>query len=265
MKQRIITGVLAGAVFLFLLVLGEYWFRALIIGLSLVGYYEFVKMNGLKVLEAPSLVGFVGILFFVFPWNRIDGLNLPSSESSVWLLMLVFFAITVISKNKKDIDKVSVLFIGVIYIGIGFHYMIVTRAIPEHGLYWTFLLFSCIWATDSGAYFTGWSFGKHLLWPEISPKKTIEGAVGGTVVSVIAAVCFSLYAPELLTIGNAIWIGITVALFGQLGDLIQSAYKRVRGVKDSGNVLPGHGGILDRCDSWLIVFPIVHILGLVQY
>lgn len=264
MKQRLITGVLAGGFFLFMLILGEYWFHALIIGMSLVGYYELLKMYGVKVSEAPSIAGFVGILFFNVPWSKITGLEILSTESFIWLLMLIFFAITVFSKNRVDIDKISVLFIGVIYIGIGFRYMVETRALQDHGLFWTFLVFACIWATDSGAYFTGRAWGKHLLWPEISPKKTIEGAIGGIIVAVLVALCFVWYASDLLSVTNAIVLGVVVAISGQLGDLIQSAYKRVRGIKDTGNVLPGHGGILDRCDSWLIVFPLVHILGLLQ-
>src|SRR5690606_12766962 len=111
-------------------------------------------------------------------------------------------------------------------------------------------------------YFGGRLFGKHLLWPSISPKKTVEGAVSGAIVSVATALVFALIRPDLLALHEAAAIGLIVSLLGQLGDLIQSAYKRVRNIKDSGTFLPGHGGILDRTDSWIIVFPFVHLLGL---
>ncbi|MNE53545.1 Phosphatidate cytidylyltransferase [compost metagenome] len=135
----------------------------------------------------------------------------------------------------------------------------------DHGLFWTLLLLCCIWGSDAGAYFVGRSLGKNKLWPAISPNKTVEGALGGVLISVVISVIFALFVPDLLTIGRALLIGISCAVLGQLGDLVQSAYKRVYGIKDSGSLLPGHGGILDRCDSWIIVFPFVHIVMLMPY
>ncbi|MNJ70851.1 Phosphatidate cytidylyltransferase [compost metagenome] len=126
-------------------------------------------------------------------------------------------------------------------------------------------MLAAIWSSDAGAYFTGRRFGKNKLWPAISPNKTVEGAVGGIVLAVIAAVLFALFSGGLLSVGRALLLGASAAVVGQLGDLIQSAYKRVYGIKDSGKLLPGHGGILDRCDSWVVVFPFVHILMLLPY
>ncbi len=260
MKQRIITGVFAGAGFLLMLAIGGYGFAALIAVLSVIGYYEFLRMNGAKPWEWSSVVGFLGIVYFVVPFGRWTP-AFPPLEIAIWLWLLVFLAVTVISKNREPIDKIALSFLGVVYIGTGFHFMIYTRWL-EHGLFWTLLLFVCIWVSDSAAYFTGRAIGKRLLWPEISPKKTVEGAVGGIAFSVAAAIGFSLYAPELLSVSKAVGIGLAASVLGQLGDLIESAYKRVRGIKDSGAILPGHGGVLDRCDSWLIVFPFVHLLSL---
>jgi phosphatidate cytidylyltransferase len=140
-----------------------------------------------------------------------------------------------------------------------------TRLLEAHGLYWTSLVLICIWAADSGAYFAGMSFGKHLLWPAISPKKTYEGAAGGIILAVVAALVFANAQPALLTISEAIILGVVIAIVGQLGDFIQSAYKRTKGIKDTGTLLPGHGGALDRVDSWLIVFPFVHFLGFIPH
>src|SRR5206468_9953717 len=117
--------------------------------------------------------------------------------------------------------------------------MISTRWIEEGGLFWTLLVFVCIWTTDSGAYFTGSWLGKTPLWPTISPKKSMEGAVGGVVLSIVAAVVFALIRPELLSLLHAVCIGFLIAVVGQIGDLIQSAYKRVKGIKDTGTILPG--------------------------
>jgi phosphatidate cytidylyltransferase len=261
MRQRVITGVFAALFFLAMLVAGSSWYALLISLLSVVAYHEFVRMNGASDWEPVSIFGYVGTLYLVVPWDAFFHIQLPPQQSVLWFLMFLYFVITVVSKNRTSIDKIALSFIGVVYIGVGFHYMIYTRLIPD-GFFWTLLLFGCIWLTDVGAYFAGWLFGRRLLWPSISPKKTIEGAIGGMLVSTLTALTFSTIQPEILSYKEAIQIGFIISVLGQLGDLIQSAYKRVRNIKDSGNILPGHGGILDRTDSWIIVFPFVHLLGL---
>jgi len=264
MRQRITTGLLAALFFLILLAVGSEWYALLITLMALVAYYEFVRLNGARGREPSSIVGYAGILYLVVPWQSMFGVPTPPQETVVWFLMFLFFALTVVSQNRTSIDKIALLFIGVVYIGVGFHYMIYTRLMDD-GLFWTLLLFGCIWLTDAGAFFAGRLLGKRLLWPSISPKKTVEGAVGGVLISVATAIVFALVEPRLLSIGEAAAIGAIVSVMGQLGDLIQSAYKRVRNIKDSGTILPGHGGILDRTDSWIIVFPFVHLLALLPH
>jgi phosphatidate cytidylyltransferase len=261
-KQRIVTGIIAAVVFLTLLYLGNYWFISFIGIAALVGFYEFMKMNEFKPFSLTSLIGYVGVLFLCLPWTITSLPQLSSATSIIWIFLFILLCITVISKNKVTIDHISTLFLGVVYIGLGFHYMIETRMHEQGGLFWTLLVFFCIWATDSGAYFTGSKIGKHPLWPAISPKKSIEGSFGGIISSIVVALCFSLAQPALLSWKQALAIGIVIAIVGQMGDLIQSAYKRVKGIKDTGTILPGHGGVLDRVDSWLIVFPMVHLLSL---
>jgi phosphatidate cytidylyltransferase len=262
LKQRIVTGVIAGLAFFILLYLGSYWFSALILMISMFGFYEFVKMNGFKPFTFTTLLGYLSVALLCIPWEATTVSLLGPADHLIWLFLFILLCMTVLSKNKVTIDHIAVIFLGIIYIGIGFHYMIETRTI---GLFWTFLIFLCIWATDSGAYFTGSVFGKHPLWPTISPKKSIEGSIGGIVISIIVAICFSLARPDLLSWKHALLIGLTIAVVGQMGDLIQSAYKRVKGIKDTGTILPGHGGVLDRVDSWLIVFPMVHLLSLIPH
>ncbi|MDP5273474.1 phosphatidate cytidylyltransferase [Chengkuizengella axinellae] len=260
MIQRIVTGVLALALFLFFLFLGEIWFAMFMLLLSLVGYYEYVKITQNKVLQFSSILGFVSIIYFVVPWSELGVAFLASLsvESVIWSMLLLFFITSVLSKNKQNIKVVALLFLGAIYIGTGFHYMAATLFI-ENGLFWALFIFISIWLTDAGAYFSGLAFGKHPLWPSISPKKTIEGSIGGILITVIAAIAFAIFAPEIIELKKAITLAILISIFSQMGDLIQSAYKRVYNVKDSGKILPGHGGILDRCDSWIIVFPLLHI------
>ncbi|MEX2416098.1 MAG: phosphatidate cytidylyltransferase [Paenibacillaceae bacterium] len=259
MKQRIITGIIAAIGFLSLLYLGDYVFHVLLWLMALIAYDELVRMSKSNRTSIPSIVGYLGVAFMVLPWNQGDYAFGMSAEVWIWLFMLLLMTATVISKNKTPIDKSAILLFGVVYIGMGFHYMATIRW-QEDGLLWAILIFSCIWITDAGAYFTGWAIGKRPLWPSISPKKTVEGAVGGFVLSIAFAICFALYSPELISLEQAALLGLLIGIVGQVGDLIQSAYKRTFGVKDSGTLLPGHGGVLDRTDSWLIVFPFVYLI-----
>jgi len=262
MGQRIVTGVVAGAAFVGLLAAGGWYYTGLLLLLAVIGYGEFARLNGQAWKRPDALAGFAAVVLIALPELPFGG-RLPSFETIAWLLMFVLLAATVTSKNRIQLEHASVLLLGAVYVGTGFHYMAVTRDL-EHGVFWSALTFACIWASDAGAYFVGKAIGRTKLWPAISPNKTVEGALGGLAIAVIAGLIFSFAQPERLGYGQAALIGLTAAVAGQLGDLIQSAYKRFRGVKDSGKLLPGHGGVLDRTDSWLIVFPIVHLLGLIS-
>ncbi len=258
MKQRLLTGIPAAAGFLAVLVLGNLWFALLMAGLSLIGYYEFLTLNRIRRFGPTAIAGFVGMLVIIlqgFPfaaWPKYDWIAV------VWMLLAVMLFITVATKNRENVDHAALGFLGVMYIGFGFHYMMVTRL--EYGLALTMLVFVSVWMSDIGAYFAGRAFGRTKLWPSISPNKTIEGAIGGMVVAIVFAVCWSWLRPQDLAPNEALLLGLAAAVAGQSGDMIESALKRVRNVKDSGTLLPGHGGVLDRVDSWLIVFPIVHVL-----
>lgn len=116
-----------------------------------------------------------------------------------------------------------------------------------------------VWLTDTGAYIFGRLFGKRKLWPEISPNKTIEGFIGGIASSTIVAIVFALNYEMPLGLVPLIFVTWLFSIAGQLGDLVESALKRNFGVKDSGTLLPGHGGILDRFDSLIFVLPLINI------
>lgn len=266
MKQRLITGIVAGVVFLGFCLLGGLPYHILVLAMAMIGYYEFVKMTRVPPFSGTAMLGYLGVLVFMFPWKLLDiSFPLPLGHV-IWLLLFLFLLVTVVTKNKVDIQMTSLLFLGAVYVGVGFSYIAESRSAPDgHGVFWTFLLLVSIWASDAGAYFVGKWIGSHKLWPAISPNKTIEGALGGVIIAMLTSAVFALLSGGLLTIGRALAIGLACAVAGQLGDLVQSAYKRVYGIKDSGNLLPGHGGILDRCDSWIIVFPFVHIMMLMPY
>ncbi|MHA0856000.1 phosphatidate cytidylyltransferase [Paenibacillus sp. CMAA1364] len=265
MKQRLITGIIAGVIFLGICIVGNIPFHLLLLCMSLIGYYEFVKMIKVPPFSAVATLGFLSVSIIMFPWKLLEIAYTPQWEL-IWILLLLLMIMTVLSKNRIDINQISVLLLGVLYIGSGFYFIADSRnAADNHGLFWTFLLLFTVWASDAGAYFVGRKMGRRKLWPSISPNKTVEGALGGIVIAILVAIGFAVASGGILGYGRAILIGLTCAVIGQLGDLIQSAYKRIYNIKDSGKLLPGHGGILDRCDSWIIVFPFVHIVMLLPY
>ncbi|GGD68075.1 phosphatidate cytidylyltransferase [Paenibacillus nasutitermitis] len=261
MKQRIITGVIGGALFIVLTVLGGWFFYGLLLLLAVIGFAEFTRMNGLAWYHPASLIGFAGMLFLLVPWEELDRVP-PPTLHILWLLMFLVLTVTVLTKNKMTIDNAALLLLGALYVGFGFDAMYEVRSSDANGLLTTCLAFGTIWASDIGAYFIGKAIGKHKLWPAISPNKTIEGSLGGVVLSLLVAAVFAVIYPDAIGLGHALLIGFVAAVAGQLGDLIQSAYKRVRGIKDTGSILPGHGGVLDRCDSWIVVFPLLVLTDL---
>jgi len=262
MKQRLVTGVLAGALFLGLMILGGHFYAALIIVMASIAMFEFSRMNHLSWKNPLHIAALIGMLALVIPFEWY-GLNWLADTTIIWLLMFILLALTVLTKNQITIDEVALTFLGTVYLGIGFAAMIDVRLMEEHALWWSFIAFCSIWASDIGAYFFGRAFGKRKLWPLISPNKTIEGAIGGVISSIIVAIVFAIIAPNIMELWHAVLLGLVAAVAGQLGDLMQSAYKRVRGIKDMGNLLPGHGGIIDRTDSWIIVFPILVLTQLI--
>lgn len=126
-------------------------------------------------------------------------------------------------------------------------------------------IFICIWTNDTFAYLVGKNFGKRKLFPSVSPKKTIEGFLGGIIFTIICSMLLSKYYIE--TKNSYIWIviAIIISIFSTLGDLIESKFKRVAEIKDSGNIMPGHGGILDRLDSIIFVVPFINLFYLILY
>lgn len=259
MKQRIITGVVAAALFLPIVFYGGFPLVLLTYFLATIGLYELLKMKNLSIF---SVHGFLSVLFLwvlLFPeeYSEIMQSFYYSKIEIAVALILLLLTYTVITKNRFTFEDVSFSILSALYVGIGFYFFFETR--QEGGL--VFILYSLfmIWATDSGAYFIGKALGKRKLWPEISPNKTVEGSIGGVLCAVIVAVLFVLFTDIHVSL-----IGITVALsvFGQIGDLVESAFKRHFNVKDSGTILPGHGGILDRFDSLLFVWPLLHFFHL---
>ncbi|MEC1520859.1 phosphatidate cytidylyltransferase [Neobacillus niacini] len=261
MKQRIITGVVAAALFLPIVFYGGLPFVLLTYFLATVGLFELLKMKKLSIFSVHGLLTVLFLWVILYPEQYsdiVDSFYYTKTELGIAFILLLL-AYTVITKNRFTFEDVGFSILSAIYVGIGFYFFIETR---DAGLVYIFYSLFMIWATDSGAYFVGKATGRTKLWPEISPNKTVEGSLGGVVCALIVAVLFSLLTDINANLLSLLVITAVLSIFGQIGDLVQSAFKRHFGVKDSGNILPGHGGILDRFDSLLFVLPLLHFFHL---
>lgn len=261
MKQRIITGVVAAALFIPIVIWGGLPFVLLTYFLATISLFELLRMRGLSIFSVHGLLSSLLLWVILFPsqYHPVLGIfNYSKTELGIAMLFLLL-TYSVITKNRFTFEDVAVSCLSAIYIGIGFYFFIETR---NAGLVYIFYSLFMMWATDSGAYFIGKATGKKKLWPEISPNKTVEGSIGGVVCAVLVSVLFGLFSNINATIFSLMGITVVLSVFGQIGDLVESAYKRHFNVKDSGTILPGHGGILDRFDSLLFVWPLLHFFHL---
>ncbi len=263
MKQRIITGVVAAALFIPIVIYGGVPFTVLVYALASIGLYELIRMNKLTLISVPTVLAAVLLWIILIPSSASElftWIGLGKLEIT-FVIVLLLLSYTVLSKNTFTFDNASFLLMATTYVAMGFLYLNETRIL---GIKYVFCALFVIWATDSGAYFVGKALGKRKLWPEISPNKTIEGSLGGIVCGIIVALVYNMFFPVESNVVILIVLTIIISIFGQIGDLVQSAFKRHYGVKDSGTILPGHGGILDRTDSWLFVLPISLLLITIQ-
>ncbi|SHF52359.1 phosphatidate cytidylyltransferase [Ornithinibacillus halophilus] len=260
MKQRILTAVLALIIFIPLVIYGNWPFQLFIYIIATIGLLELLKMHKVPLFSFPSILATILLWVMLVPATDLTSVaERMNTAEIIMVFVLLLLAYTVLVKNKFSFDDAGFLLLAVLYVGMGFYYFLETRSV-ENGLATIFYVLLVVWATDTGAYFSGRALGKNKLWPEISPNKTIEGAIGGIVLATIVGVVFHLIFPLNQPIYIIVAVSILGSIFGQIGDLVESAYKRFYDVKDSGNILPGHGGILDRFDSLLFVFPVLHFI-----
>ncbi|MGM8364104.1 phosphatidate cytidylyltransferase [Virgibacillus sp. W0181] len=264
MKQRIWTAI-AGLVVVFpILLIGSWPFILFTYVLATIALVELIKAYPKKShLVVPTCLAILFLWFMLLPDK--DGLILFADELSpklIVLFVLLLLTYTVLSKNKFTFADAGFILIVVAYISFGFYFITVARIMGLN--YLLFILFS-IWATDSGAYFFGRALGKRKLWPAISPNKTVAGAIGGIILTVLTAVVFQFVHPFPINMMGIIAVAIIISIVGQMGDLVASACKRHYQIKDFGHILPGHGGILDRLDSLLFVLPFLYLIEFIAY
>lgn len=263
MKERVSTGILIALLFLIVFYIGQQWFIYSMLLLALVGYYEFTTIIKIKKWGRKWFIGALGVILLFIPlFNH----SYEDIHIKVILALIVSFLIaTILSEEiateQFSIEKAGTLLIGVLYIGFGFQLLVQARL--EEGIIWTFTVLIIIWSTDTGAYFVGKTLGKTKLAPNTSPNKTVEGSVGGIVVALLVGLLMQWQWEVFSSYFISIIVIIFISMLGQLGDLAESALKRYFQVKDSGKIFPGHGGVLDRLDSWIFVFIGLKIIGII--
>ena len=264
---RLITGVIFGFTALFAIMAGGLWIVGLVLIIVTLASKEYVKILEHKGFRPSSRI--IILSSFIFAalayFNRFDMVALAFTVCSIMAFMSVLF------KGKQPyIANVATTILGFVYCGWFPLHLLFLRDLGSHPLYegliktnvttegagYALLLFFAVILTDSMCYYTGCYFGKHKLSKVISPNKTIEGSIGGTLSCMIF--CFIFGQVLMIPWYHCIILGLLIAAFAQIGDLCESMIKRDAGVKDSSNILPGHGGFLDRTDSYILTIPVVH-------
>ncbi len=263
LTKRILVAIPAIVVLLF----ATFWgsnilFKIMVVlglGLAFVEYFRLADAHKLKTLRTEGLVA-LGLLLLPWvvpplrPWGGTDVLTL-----GIFILTLSFLWSH--RPLKEMVVSVSVTFFGVAYFGVLGHYFFRLRELPQ-GSWHLLWLYIATWAYDTGGYFAGCWWGKHHFAPLASPKKSVEGCVGGFVLVVVSLFLlwngmnyFGVINPY--TPADVLALSVLLSLFGQLGDLVESLIKRSLSAKDSGSLLPGHGGVFDRIDSLLFNAPVL--------
>lgn len=248
----------------------QYLFYGLITFFFAVGIFECIRImkfdNGIYKWLVFPIAAFIYYTFTkrFFYHGFFFNVNLSEMLS---LALIPIAAITLFKFPKELYFENGKLIFTVVYLALPFGFAL---GLPKFSTLDTektftlevFMLFVLIWSSDTFAYLTGKFFGKHKMAPKISPKKTWEGFAGGVVLTLVLGFFVEQYFPELR--GNWMIVGLLVSIFAPLGDLVESQLKRSFAVKDSGNIIPGHGGVLDRLDSFIICAPVVYLYFIVE-
>ncbi len=265
MAIRIISGIIGIAIAAFIIQTGGAAFGAAVLLLMLVGWHEYAQAFRHKDLAPAYWSGMAAMLCFwgAVYFGRIEFLSAAATLFSLWLMLEA-----VLFYKKYSVPQALVSVAGVMYVGLSLVHLLLLRfwkaselvSTPvgemETGCAWLWIALIGTWASDTFAYFSGFAFGKTKLCETISPKKTREGFYGGVIgTAVSVAVLGHTIGHSLISMAV---LGVVIALVATVGDLVESVVKRYTGIKDSGVLIPGHGGVLDRFDSAMFVIPFVY-------
>lgn len=255
---RTLISVLFIPIILLVCLWGKFYFLGFTLIIGALAYYEFITMVKKKEVSGSFIIGMPAVLLLIL--NAY--FNFTDFASLVFLVVFLLLLHELFRNEKSAILNLGVTLIGIFYIGLFVSALIQLREYfidYQHGAMVIISMLATIWICDSAAYFFGLSFGKHRLFLRVSPKKSWEGAIAGFIFSNLTMLAAKLLVVDFLTWQNVIIIGFILGTVGQVGDLIESLIKRDAGVKDSSNIIPGHGGIFDRFDSLIFSAPIVFL------
>ena len=270
MKQRLITAVFGFAVLIPLMIFSYTPVFAVAVALfAAIGVFEMIGCIGLRgKLEVllPSLIIAAAVPIMSRYVVKLSGkisYCLAVIAAVLFIYMYYLMVLAVVSKGTKNIMDMSLVFLTTAYISIGFASILMLRDLP-HGQFLYLLVFIGAWVTDGAAYFVGRAFGKHKLIPDVSPKKTVEGAIGGSIFCALSFLVYGLvvahFSDSTVNSVEIIIAGLIISVISQFGDLIASLIKRHYGIKDYGKIFPGHGGVMDRFDSIISIAPFLLML-----
>ena len=256
-KTRLISGILLVIAALLTFIIGGYVLFFTLLCISLIGMQELYKAMGIHEDRTGLLeiVGYLGaVLYYISLLLGFESYGLMAVLVSLILVMFVY----VFTYPKYHANQVMAAFFGVVYVAVMLSFILMTRNLPD-GKFIVWLIFLCSWGCDTCAYCVGMLIGKHKMAPVLSPKKSVEGGVGGVVGAALLGVIYAA-ATQGPMVEYAVICGIG-ALISMVGDLAASAIKRNQGIKDYGKLIPGHGGILDRFDSVIFTAPVIYYLA----
>lgn len=263
LQKRVLFGAIALLIFLPFLVMGGVGFQLFVGLLAMIATAELLKMNHLSPSSIEGILAMLAALVLTLPLENFLPF-LPTDGNYIAYAIVTFLLLgsTVFNIGHYSYSDVVFPIASSFYVGIGFHNLVIART---DSLSKVFFALFIVWATDIGAYLIGRQIGRRKLMPRVSPNKTVEGSLGGILSALVVAAIFMLFNKQVMAGYSFVVMVVLViifSIFAQFGDLVESAIKRHFGVKDSGKIIPGHGGILDRFDSLIFVFPIMHFFGL---
>ena len=256
-KTRLISGIILVIIALATIISGSWILFFTLLAVSLIGMRELYKVmkvsdEHVTVLE---LVGYLGAVLYYIAMKADFG-NYGTMAIIISMILILF--VYVFSYPKYHAEQVMAAFFGVVYVAVMLSFIYLTRSLPD-GKFLVWLIFLCSWGCDTCAYCVGMLIGKHKMAPVLSPKKSIEGAVGGVAGAALLGVIYA--AATQGKMAEYALICAVGALISMVGDLAASAIKRNQNIKDYGKLIPGHGGILDRFDSVIITAPVIYYLA----
>lgn len=256
-KTRLISGIVLVIIALATIISGSWILFFTLLAVSLIGMRELYKVmkvsdEHVTVLE---LVGYLGAVLYYIAMKADFG-NYGTMAIIISMILILF--VYVFGYPKYHAEQVMAAFFGVVYVAVMLSFIYLTRSLPD-GKFLVWLIFLCSWGCDTCAYCVGMLIGKHKMAPVLSPKKSIEGAVGGVAGAALLGVIYA--AATQGKMAEYALICAVGALISMAGDLAASAIKRNQNIKDYGKLIPGHGGILDRFDSVIITAPVIYYLA----